>query len=75
MCFENRMDLAPNIIPRFDLERAKLLLQRGRRPSEVIAAAERLGADQLKHAIEVYIGSSQSLKQLQQCELGIRARR
>ena len=70
-----KMDPAPNIIPRFDLECAKALLQRGRRPSEVIAAAERLGADQLKHAIEVYIGSSQSLKDLQQRELGIRARR
>ena len=73
--FENKMGPSPNIIPRFDLERAKLLLQRGRRSSEVIAAAERIGADQLKHAIELYIGSSQSLKQLQQRELGIRARR
>jgi hypothetical protein len=60
---------APNIIPRFDLKCAKQLLQRGRCPSEVIAAAERLGADRLKHEIELYI-----LKHLQQRELGIARR-
>ena len=68
-CLKIKMDPAPNIIPRFDLECAKALLQRGRRPSEVIAAAERLGADRLKHEIELYI-----LKHLQQRELGIARR-
>ena len=73
------------VIPRFDLERAISLLQRGRRPSEVIAAAERLGATQLKreieqyiesHKIELYIGSeSECLKYLQLRELGVAGRR
>jgi hypothetical protein len=44
-----------NIVPRFDLAQAKLLLQRGRRPSEVIAAAVRLGDHQLKRSIELFV--------------------
>ena len=44
-----------NIVPRFDLAQAKLLLQGGRRPSEVVAAAVRLGDHQLKRSIELFV--------------------
>ena len=63
----------PSIIPRFDLERAKLLLRQGRRPAEVIAAAVRLGDDQLKRSIELFIacGDCAPLKFVGARELGL----
>lgn len=62
-----------NIIPRFDLERAKLLLRQGRQPAEVIAAAVRLGDEQLKRSIELFIacGDCAPLKFLGARELGL----
>jgi hypothetical protein len=51
------MHPASGIIPRFDFKQAQLLLQKGRTPSEVIAAAERLGDDQLKRDIITYVSS------------------
>ena len=40
------------IVPRFDLEHAKRLLDKGVRPDEVMAAAVRLGDERLRRAIE-----------------------
>ena len=51
------MPSATGIIPRFDLQQARWLLQKGRTPLEVIAAAERLGDDQLKEQIVMYVFS------------------
>ena len=65
------MEPSPHIIPRFDLDRAIVLLRQGRSPSKVIAAAERLGDNQLKHDINMYISWVRSVKHLLQSELGI----
>ena len=40
------------VIPRFDMEQAKRLLEKGVAPDEVIAAAVRLGDERLRRAIE-----------------------
>ena len=40
------------IVPRFDLEHAKRLMEKGARPDEVMAAAVRLGDERLRRAIE-----------------------
>ena len=61
------------IIPRFDLQRAKELLQRGKPPTEVIAAAVRLGDDQLKRSIELFVacGENAPLKFAERREVGL----
>ena len=66
-----------NIVPRFDLKQAKRLLQRGRRPSDVIAAAVRLGDHQLKRSIELYIvcGDGGPLNLTRGREIGLVLRR
>ena len=46
---------AHGIVPRFDLARAKQLLETGRRPDEVIAAAERLGDGGLKRSLLAHL--------------------
>jgi hypothetical protein len=51
------MPSVSGIIPRFDFKQAQLLLQKGKTSSEVIAAAERLGDDQLKQQIVMYVSS------------------
>ena len=62
-----------SIVPRFDLERAKQLLRQGRRPAEVIAAAVRLGDDQLKRSIELFVacGENAPLKFAERREVGL----
>ena len=52
------MPSASGIIPRFDFKQARSLLQKGKTPIEVIAAAERLGDDQLKQQIVMYVSSA-----------------
>jgi hypothetical protein len=61
-------------IPRFDLKQAKVLLQKGRSPGDVIAAAVRLGDHQLKRSIELYIafGDNCPIKLVQRREVGLR---
>ena len=56
------MPSASGIIPRFDFKQARSLLQKGKTPIEVIAAAERLGDDQLKQQIVMYVSSVRSIQ-------------
>lgn len=48
------------IIPRLDFAQAVKLLQKGKSPSDVIEAAERLGNHELKKQIELYVANGSS---------------
>ena len=68
---------ATGIIPRFNFNQAQMLLQKGRSPFEVIAAAKRLGDHDLEQQIvkHVFKGYANPVSFVQGREVGLPRRR
>jgi hypothetical protein len=72
-----RPSVATGIIPRFNFNQAQVLLQKGRSPFEVIAAAKRLGDHDLEQQIvkHVFKGYANPVSFVQGREVGLPRRR